>query len=92
VLSACSSGLTADSRTNSFHGLPGSLFRIGARAIVGSRWPVDDELSARLMGRLHAMLCTSTAPLDTLLADAVRSLGPALPIEDAAAFGVFGLA
>src|SRR5262249_21064280 len=29
ILSACSTGLTADARTNSFHGLSGSLFRIG---------------------------------------------------------------
>ena len=92
ILSACSSGLAADHRTNSFHGLPGSLFRIGARAIVGSRWPVDDKVTAQLMHGLHEELSRAAGPLDAMLQRATRALGPSLRIEDAAAFGVFGIA
>lgn len=92
ILSACSSGLVADHRTSSFHGLPGSLFRIGARAIVGSRWPVDDALTARLMCKLHAELSRDEGPLDAMLQRAVRGMGDSLPIEQSAAFGVFGMA
>ena len=52
--------MTADSRTNSFHGLCGSLFRVGARAIVGSRWPVADDAAAAVMADFHKRLASST--------------------------------
>jgi len=91
VLSACSSGLTADARTNSFHGLPGSLFRIGARAIIGSRWPVHDDAASRLMVRLHEEMNRSDDSLDSILARVVKSFEQTMPVEDAAAFAMFGI-
>ena len=91
VLSACSSGLTADSRTNSFHGLPGSFFRIGARAIVGSRWPVHDEAASSIMARFHQEISASSDPLDLLLDRARQAPGDPANLEDSAAFGVFGM-
>lgn len=92
ILSACSTGLTADARTNSFHGLAGSLFRIGARAIIGSRWPVHDDVAAPLMRRLHETLRRAPAPLDVLLNRAARPNHDIPAIEDWASFGVFGIA
>lgn len=93
IMSTCSSGLTADSRTNSFHGLSGSLFRVGARAIVGSRWPVSDALAAAVMGDLHDRLSATGATPDICLRDAREPLRAAgSPIEDWAAFAYFGVA
>lgn len=92
ILSACSTGLTADVRTNSFHGLSGSLFRIGARAIIGSRWPVHDDVAAPLMRRLHEALRRAPGPLDVLLNRAARPGRDMPPIEDWASFGIFGIA
>ena len=74
VMSACSSGMTADSRTNSFHGLPGSLFRVGARAIIGSRWPVYDGVAADAMARMHHELRSSNAAADICLSRACGEL------------------
>jgi CHAT domain-containing protein len=84
--------MTADSRTNSFHGLPGSLLRIGARAIIGSRWPVHDEAAAVLMATLHHRLRSSSESPDLCLHRArtqMREGGYAT--EDWAAFAYFGV-
>jgi CHAT domain-containing protein len=92
VLSACSSVVTADSRTNSFHGLAGSLFRCGARAIVGSRWPVDDRAAAVLMARFHRLLRTTTQSPDLSLQLACEQLREdGHRAEDWAAFGYYGV-
>ncbi|QNE21612.1 CHAT domain-containing protein [Kribbella qitaiheensis] len=92
VLSACSSVVTADSRTNSFHGLAGSLFRCGARAIVGSRWPVDDRAAAALMARFHRKLRTTTQSPDLSLRTACAELREdGHRAEDWAAFGYYGV-
>jgi hypothetical protein len=92
VLSACSSIVTANSRTNSLHGLAGSLFRIGARAIVGSRWPVDDGAASVVMARFHRSLHDGGRPADLSLADACGQLrAEGFGLEDWAAFGYFGI-
>ncbi len=92
MLSACSSVVTADSRTNSFHGLAGSLFRCGARAIVGSRWPVDDQAAAVLMARFHRLLRTTAQSPDLSLQLACEQLREdGHRSEDWAAFGYYGV-
>jgi CHAT domain-containing protein len=92
ILSACSSVVTADHRTNSFDGLAGSLFRCGARAIVGSRWPVDDRASAALMGLFHQSLRTSVQSPDVSLRAACRQLREdGYRAEHWAAFGYYGV-
>jgi DNA-directed RNA polymerase subunit RPC12/RpoP len=92
ILSACSSIIVADSRTNSFHGLAGSLFRIGARAIVGSRWPVDDHAASVLMTRFHHNLRNTDLPPDLSLRDACRQLREdGYPTEHWASFGFLGI-
>jgi hypothetical protein len=92
ILSACSSVVTADSRTNSFHGLAGSLFRCGARAIVGSRWPVDDGSAAVLMAHFHRLLRNTAQSPDVSLRAACRQLrDDGFRTEDWAAFGYYGV-
>ncbi|TDU84451.1 CHAT domain-containing protein [Kribbella voronezhensis] len=92
ILSACSSVVTADHRTNSFDGLAGSLFRCGARAIVGSRWPVDDRAAAVLMAIFHRLLRTTVDSPDVSLRAACRQLREdGCRAEDWAAFGYYGV-
>lgn len=92
ILSACSSIATADSRTNTFHGLTGSLFRVGARSIIGSRWSVDDSAAADLMRSLHAQLASNQLAADLCLwhsKDEFRRNGAQM--QDWAAFVQFGV-
>lgn len=92
ILSACSSVVTADSHSNSFHGLAGSLFRIGAQAIIGSRWPVADEAARACMRELHCAL-RHGGPADLALVQSTTALREqGRPLEDWAAFGYFGVA
>lgn len=91
ILSACSSVVTADSRSNSFHGLAGSLFRAGAQAIIGSRWPVADEAARVCMVELHRALHQG-GPADLALARSVAALrADGRPAGEWAAFGYFGV-
>ena len=92
ILSACSSGITADSRTNSFHGLSGALFRIGARGVMGSRWPVYDDAAPAVMESLHRKLHSSGEAPDMCLRRARSELREAgAKTEEWAAFGYFGV-
>jgi len=45
TLSACSSSLTSEERTNTWRGLAGSFLGAGARCVIGTRWPVRDEVA-----------------------------------------------
>ena len=91
ILSACSSVVTADTRSNSFHGLAGSLFRAGAQAIIGSRWPVADQAARACMEELHRALHQG-GPADLALARSVAALrADGRPAGDWAAFGYFGV-
>jgi CHAT domain-containing protein len=91
ILSACSSAVTADTRTNAYHGLAGSLLRRGACGVIGSRWPVYDDTAAALMSALHGGLSRGVVPHQAL-----RDAGAALRadgrgIEDWAAFSYIGI-
>jgi CHAT domain-containing protein len=92
ILSACSSVVTADSKSNSFHGLAGSLFRIGAQAIIGSRWPVGDLAARRCMTELHRGLAEGMDADLALSRAGTRMRDDGLPAEEWAAFGYFGVA
>ena len=54
VLSACETGLHDIVRTpEEFIGLPGAFMAIGARAVLGTLWPVDDRATAMLTARFY---------------------------------------
>ncbi|MBD2491975.1 CHAT domain-containing protein [Aulosira sp. FACHB-615] len=53
TMSACSSVLTSIAAASDCIGLTGSLFRAGARAIIGSRWPVYDYTAAIFTENLY---------------------------------------
>jgi CHAT domain-containing protein len=91
TLSACSTALTADSRSNTWTGLPGALMRVGARCIVGTRWPVRDAAAAQMMRYFYRTLInTDDEPITCFFAmqDAQRPSGR---LEDWACFGYLGL-
>ncbi len=92
ILSSCESAVVADSRTNSFHGLAGSLFRAGARAIVGSRWPIASDIATETMKRFHHELRHSARAPDLSLQHVCRQLrDEGQPLEYWSAFGYFGV-
>ena len=58
VLSACETGLhDIDRMPEEFIGLPGAFMTIGARAVLGTLWPVDDRAAAR-SSRRASTTCT----------------------------------
>jgi hypothetical protein len=89
-LSACSTALTADSRSNTWNGLPGAFLRAGAQAVIGTRWPVHDGVASSMMSAFynHASSGQDTA-LDCFFAmqDSLRTEGS---VEDWASFGYLG--
>jgi hypothetical protein len=92
TLSACSTALTADSRSNTWLGLPGALLRAGARAIVGTRWPVRDEAAAEMMGYFYRTLInTHLRPMTCFFAMQEQSRRQHGRVEDWACFGYLGL-
>lgn len=94
TLSACSTALMADSAVNNCHGLTGSFLRAGARAVIGSRWPVYDRTAAAFMAAFYARLNDAAPSLSPLhcLAEVQREQRASLGIEDFAAFGYMGIA
>ncbi|WP_432973678.1 CHAT domain-containing protein [Dactylosporangium sp. CA-233914] len=89
-LSACSTALTAESRSNTWNGLPGALLRAGAHALIGTRWPIRDEAAAAMMVDYYRRVRHSGASaLQCFLAmqDDERRRGRA---EDWASFGYLG--
>jgi CHAT domain-containing protein len=56
VLSACESGLHDIDRTpDEFVGLPGAFMTVGATAVLGTLWPVDDLASTLLTARFYEL-------------------------------------
>ena len=54
VLSACETGLHDIAQiADEFIGFPGAFMTIGAKAVLGTLWPVDDCASALLMARFY---------------------------------------
>jgi CHAT domain-containing protein len=91
VLSACSSAVTSGWRTGTYHGLLGSLLRVGAVGLIGSRWPVGDAWAPRFMTRLHRALRDPDALPERVLHDVAGGLrAEGEPREVWAAFGYIG--
>jgi CHAT domain-containing protein len=90
-LSACSSGLTAYGRTNDLTGLTGSFLQAGAKAVVGSRWPVYDDTAASFMTHYYSLILEGKTSLQAVHESQqdLRQKGGRL--EDWAAFGYLGI-
>lgn len=93
TLSACSSALTSYDASNNCVGLTGSFFRAGARAIVGSRWPVYDRAAEVMLTAMYRRLCQAKVlgcPRACFL-HMQREMSKSMPIEDWASFGYLGV-
>jgi tetratricopeptide (TPR) repeat protein len=87
TLSACSSALTADSRTNTWYGLPGSLVEAGAHCVIGSRWPVKDEVARRTMVSFYQALLSTRGGVAATLRDVQDEIRKEAGLKDWACFG-----
>ncbi|GAB2952844.1 CHAT domain-containing protein [Streptomyces heilongjiangensis] len=68
VLSACDTGLGGVRLPDEALGLGSALLAAGARSVVASLWPLDDELAAGFMGEYHRRLAAGVAPAEALAA------------------------
>ena len=64
VLSACSTGVTEESLTDEYVGLPAGFLYAGCETVVASLWPVDDECTTMLMREFYREMrrLTNDAP------------------------------
>jgi tetratricopeptide (TPR) repeat protein len=91
TLSACSTALIADSRSNTWRGLPGSLLESRARCIIGTRWPIADRVSRELMSYFYGLLAeTDQSPMDCFHEMQAYARG-SQRMEEWACFGYLGL-
>ena len=75
TLSACETGLTdVLSVPDEFVGLPGAFLRAGARAVMSSLWPVEDQSTSMLMQEFYRRLIADGQPAPAALAAAQRWL------------------
>lgn len=82
VLSACQSGL-GDIESDGVFGLPRAFKQSGAGSIVMSLWPIDDEITQRIMTSLYRGLAAGQ-PLRKALTEACATCGDDNPISWAA--------
>ena len=68
VLSACDAGMAAVREGDELMGFTSAVLGLGARAVVASVGPVDDEATATLMVELHGHLQTGAALAEALAA------------------------
>jgi CHAT domain-containing protein len=72
TLSACETGLGKVGRGNEFWGFQRTMLAAGARGLLVSLWPVEDEATAALMTKFYA--AAATRPLLAALRDAQLDL------------------
>ncbi|GAA1651934.1 CHAT domain-containing protein [Saccharothrix algeriensis] len=88
VLSACDTGLSAVHPGDELMGLTAALLGAGARTLVASTGPVDDEATRELMLGLHQRLRTGSDPAAALAA--AQAAAPPEKWATAYGFSCFG--
>lgn len=91
TLSACSSGAASTNATNDLFGLTGSLLRSGARAVIGSRWPVSDAFALRFMCRLYQRIGEGAPDAASAFSATAAELSQAERLENWASFAYVGI-
>ncbi|MEO8133161.1 MAG: CHAT domain-containing protein [Betaproteobacteria bacterium] len=66
VLSACETGLADHGKGDEMVGLVRAFLVAGAARVLGSLWPVDDEITSRFMALFHGALCRGIGPAESL--------------------------
>jgi len=90
VLSACGTAGGSLLAGEGVQGLTAPLLAAGARAVVASRWDVDDRATARLMEDLYAAMLAGAPVADALNAAKRAARRRGAPPNVWAAFSVFG--
>lgn len=90
TLSACSSSVTSTGAAHCFAGLPGSLLQVGTRAVIGSRWPVGDDVALDVMRYTYGKIASGAAPFDAFM-NAQGRMRATRAIEDWGAFRYIGI-
>jgi DNA-directed RNA polymerase subunit RPC12/RpoP len=73
ILCACTSAVVLPNGANNFLGLAGALIRTGVTAIVGTRWPISDEIGVAFSRAFHRELACGQ-PVDRATAVAKNSI------------------
>ena len=68
TLSACETALGRFDTSDNLRGLPASFFVAGAKAIVGTLWPVEDATSETFFTSMYRTLAADGTPLDAFAA------------------------
>jgi CHAT domain-containing protein len=74
VLSGCETALGKEVRSEGLVGLSSTMLARGARAVVGSLWPVSDEIGERLMTDFYRHLLKDPLSPETALGAAMRAV------------------
>ncbi|MBC7975162.1 MAG: CHAT domain-containing protein [Myxococcales bacterium] len=90
ILSACDSGTGKVTYGDEVLGLARGLLAAGARAVIVSLWPVNDQATRVLMTELHRQLQTGARPADALRDAqlALRKLDASAVAEELTARGI----
>jgi CHAT domain-containing protein/tetratricopeptide (TPR) repeat protein len=89
VLSACETALGKEVRSEGLVGLGSTMLARGARAVVGSLWPVADESGAQLMTDFYWHLLHGSPRPERALALAMRSFVSRDRLADPALWAAF---
>jgi CHAT domain-containing protein len=74
VFSACDTALGKEVPSEGLMGIDSTVLARGARAVVGSLWPVADEIGAQLMTDLYRHLVRDSMSAPAALAAAMRTV------------------
>jgi CHAT domain-containing protein len=74
VFSACETAFGKEVASEGLVGIDSTVLARGARAVVGSLWPVSDEIGARLMTEFYRHLLRDSMSAPAALAAATRSV------------------
>src|SRR5208282_4027682 len=74
VFSACDTALGKEVASEGLVGIDSTVLARGARAVVGSLWPVSDEIGAKLMTEFYRHLLRDSMSAPAALAAAMRTV------------------
>ncbi len=89
VLSTCESGLGNEQGGEGLIGLTRAFQYAGARSVVSTLWPVEDEMTAELMVRFYRHLQAGLSKVDALQAAQVELIEHPIQVPNADGESVF---
>jgi CHAT domain-containing protein len=74
VLSACDTGLQSLTAVEEYVSLPDAFLTAGARGVIATQWPIEDDVTATLMGNFYTAFLERGQPPARALLEAQRTL------------------